>query len=205
MGDRRTAILEATARVVARQGARGLRVEEVAREAGVSTGLIYYHFDDRAGLLEAAFAFANDRAGQYTAPATGAAPRSAYEDLEGKLLLELQDDPRVIENSALWGELRASAIFDATLREPLRRANEAWVAEVVAFVERAQAEDPSPPRSEPETVAQRLVALTEGLSDRWLSGLLTLEAARGLLRGAIAQEVGRPDRRLPRGSGGAVD
>ncbi|MZE52785.1 TetR family transcriptional regulator, partial [Streptomyces sp. SID5770] len=47
MASRSTQILEAAARVIARRGVRGLRVEELAAEAGVSTALIYYHFKDR--------------------------------------------------------------------------------------------------------------------------------------------------------------
>jgi len=42
--DRRTAILEGAARVIARRGVRGLRMEELAAEAGVSTALCDYHF-----------------------------------------------------------------------------------------------------------------------------------------------------------------
>ena len=41
-GERREAILTAAARVIARSGVRGLRVEEVASEAGVSPPLLYY-------------------------------------------------------------------------------------------------------------------------------------------------------------------
>lgn len=48
VADRQSLILEAAVRVIARNGVRGLRVEELASEAGVSTALIYYHFKDRA-------------------------------------------------------------------------------------------------------------------------------------------------------------
>jgi hypothetical protein len=59
---RRDSILKAAATSIARVGVRGLRVDEVAREAGVSLGLVYYHFTDRAGLLAETFKFLNDRA-----------------------------------------------------------------------------------------------------------------------------------------------
>lgn len=72
MSDRRTAILEAAATVIARRGVRGLRVEELAVEAGVSKALIYYHFEDRTGLLRRTLAFVNNRAERYTAEQSAA-------------------------------------------------------------------------------------------------------------------------------------
>lgn len=70
--DRRTVILKAAARVIARQGVRGLRVSELAAEAGVSTALAYYHFKDRAGILRRTLEFISDRAERYTDGHTGA-------------------------------------------------------------------------------------------------------------------------------------
>ena len=43
-------------RVVAERGYDGTRVAEIAREAGVTTGAIYNHFDSKADLLTAAIA-----------------------------------------------------------------------------------------------------------------------------------------------------
>ncbi|WP_425558559.1 helix-turn-helix domain-containing protein, partial [Kitasatospora albolonga] len=43
VSDRRTEILRAATRVISRRGVRGLRVAELATEAGVSAALIYYH------------------------------------------------------------------------------------------------------------------------------------------------------------------
>ena len=51
---KRDAILEACIAAIASRGVRGLRVNTVAADAGVSTGLLYYHFTDRDGLLSAA-------------------------------------------------------------------------------------------------------------------------------------------------------
>ena len=57
--DRRAQLLDAAVRVIARVGARSMRVEDVAREAGVSTPLIYYYFADRTELLTSAFRHAS--------------------------------------------------------------------------------------------------------------------------------------------------
>lgn len=50
-GERREEILAGAIRVAARHEIRGLTVRAVAKEAGVSKGLIFFHFDDQQGLL----------------------------------------------------------------------------------------------------------------------------------------------------------
>ncbi|MCX4505931.1 MULTISPECIES: TetR/AcrR family transcriptional regulator [Streptomyces] len=187
MASRNTRILEAAARVIARRGVRGLRVEELAAEAGVSTGLIYYHFKDRTGILRHTLEFINDRAERYTTVrGVDAPPLGPREELEQILLLELQDTAEVRENSAAWGELRASAVFDSALREDLARATLVWVQEVAALLGQVR---PMAPAAKLAAAAERLTALLEGLSMRWLSGGLGIDHARTLLRGGIEAEL----------------
>ncbi|MFJ5234110.1 TetR/AcrR family transcriptional regulator [Kitasatospora sp. NPDC088391] len=187
MSDRRTGILTAATRVIARRGVRGLRVEELAAEAGVSTSLIYYHFGDRAGILRRTLEFINDRADRYTAGRmSDGGPDDARADLEQVLLLELQDLDEVRENSTAWGELRASAVFEPDLREELARATHTWVHEIAELIGRADPLGTAPAHA---AAAERLTALLEGLSVRWLSGVLPLPHARHLLREAIAAEL----------------
>lgn len=187
MDDRRERILEAAARCIARNGVRGLRVQDVAREAGVSPGLLYYHYTDRAGLLAASLAFVNERAARYSADPAGADdPR---ERVRQQLHRELQDRPEVRENSAAWGELRASAIFDDTLRDQLAATTRAWNDTIVAAIGRSAARDVDPHR-----VAALLTALVEGLSNRWLSGTMTLDEAHRALDDAIEALLVAPRR-----------
>ncbi|MEU9082827.1 TetR/AcrR family transcriptional regulator [Streptomyces sp. NPDC048357] len=188
MTDRRRAILTGAARVIARRGVRGLRVADLAAEAGVSTALIYYHFKDRPGILRHALAFIGDRADRYTEGQVTARPSDPRQLLEQTLLLEFQDLPEVRENSTAWGELRAHSVFDPELREELAAAGAAWVAEVAGHL---AVLCPAAPAGAVTAAAERLTALLEGLSVRWLSGLLPLEHARGLLREAIGVETGR--------------
>ncbi|WP_435223219.1 TetR/AcrR family transcriptional regulator [Streptomyces sp. Tue6028] len=187
MASRTTQILEAAARLIARRGVRGLRVEELAAEAGVSTGLIYYHFKDRTGILRHTLEFINDRAERYTkARDPEAEPLGPREELEQVLLLELQDAEEVRENSSAWGELRASAVFDELLREDLARATLVWVQEVAALLGQVT---PLASASALAASAERLTALLEGLSMRWLSGGIRVEHARSLMQGAIEAEL----------------
>ena len=164
-------------------------MEELASEAGVSTSLIYYHFSDRAGVLRQTLEFINDQAGRYAAERDAdAPPLTAREELEQTLLLELQDSPAVRENSAVWGELRASAVFESDLQEELTKATLEWDQEVAELLARIQ---PLAPVAACSAAGARLTALVEGLSVRWLSCSLPLERARELLSEAIEVELAR--------------
>ncbi|WP_432082826.1 TetR/AcrR family transcriptional regulator [Streptomyces sp. WAC 04229] len=185
--DRRTAILEGAARVIARRGVRGLRMEELAAEAGVSTALIYYHFKDRAGVLRHTLDFISDRAERYTSDGDDSGePHDARHELEQSLLLEFQDTPEVRENSTAWGELRASAIFEPELRGDLAGTTLDWIHYVAALLGRIQPTATAPSLT---ASAERLTGLLEGLSTRWLSGTLPLPHARELVKDAVSIEI----------------
>ncbi|MEY9874539.1 AcrR family transcriptional regulator [Streptacidiphilus sp. MAP12-33] len=189
MADRRTTLLEAAARVIARRGVRGLRVEELAAEAGVSTALIYYHFKHRMGIVRATLEFISERADRYTAERDpGAPPLDARGDLLETLLLEFQDVPEVRENSTAWGELRACAVFEPELREEVAKATLVWVQDVAELLGRVR---PTVGAAALAMAAERLTALVEGLSIRWHSGSLPLAHARELLVGAVEVELAR--------------
>jgi AcrR family transcriptional regulator len=55
-GDRRDALLDAAAAIVASDGADAVSMEAVAENAGVSRPLVYKHFANRVELLEALYA-----------------------------------------------------------------------------------------------------------------------------------------------------
>src|SRR3954470_11151632 len=51
--ERREQLLDATKAIVSRDGFHAVSIEAVAREAGISRPIVYGHFDDLGGLLEA--------------------------------------------------------------------------------------------------------------------------------------------------------
>ena len=53
--ERKAQILRATCAVIADAGIHDLRLADVARRAGVSSGTIHYYFDSKQALLHAAF------------------------------------------------------------------------------------------------------------------------------------------------------
>ncbi|MFJ6618026.1 TetR family transcriptional regulator C-terminal domain-containing protein [Kitasatospora sp. NPDC091335] len=104
------------------------------------------------------------------------------------MLGELQDSPEVRENSTAWGELRATAVFEPSLREELARTTHTWVHDIAELLARADPLGTAPARA---AAAERLTTLVEGLSVRWLSGSLPLGHARRLLRTAVDTELRR--------------
>ena len=188
MSDRKTEILEAACRVIARRGVRGLRMEELASEAGVSVALIYYHFESRENLLRRTLEYVDDRAADYTTPNAGRS-LSVADGLAAALVGEIQEDPHVRQNSAVWGELRASAWFDEALREPVERLTDAWIAWVADQIRSGQAAETIPPEVDARAAAERLTALVEGVSGRWLGGSIGAEQARVLIQGALEREL----------------
>lgn len=187
MADRKTAILDAAIAVIARRGIRGLRVEEVATAAGVAVSLLYYYFGTRDGLVRATLDHANERAA--ATPARGRDESSGYAGVSAMLLAELDDAPQVRETSVVWGEVLASAVFDAELSVQLRAANETWVALVERCIAEGRRDASVRADCDARASAERLTALVDGLSARWLAGLLDRERARELLADTISREL----------------
>ena len=179
--DRRAALLVATIEEIARAGTRGMRVDEIARRAGVSTALIYHHFTNRAGLLLAALAHVGERAEAYT----NHADSTGRDDLIAVLLDEIQDEAMVRVNSAAWSELRGSAIFDQALRSTLSALRARWADDIADLVRRGQ-DDGSLDRSlDPAAMGIQLPMIAEGVSASWLTGTLSIHEARDHLESMV--------------------
>jgi AcrR family transcriptional regulator len=187
-GARREAILVAAARVISRSGVRGLRVEEVASEAGVSPPLLYYHFASRQGLIRAALERASDKA---PSAALRAEPggRTGYEAVEAALLDELDDDRSVRDNAIVWGEVSASAVFEPELREDVRRVTETWSATVADAIRRGVEDGSIRNGIDPDQAAEVLITLVDGLCTRWLAGAMERERARALLVATLRETL----------------
>ncbi|WP_169736860.1 TetR family transcriptional regulator C-terminal domain-containing protein [Pseudonocardia spinosispora] len=183
---RRGQILAAACRVIARYGVRGLRIEAVAEEAGVSTALIYHHFGDRSGLVTHAMMDINERlATRSESPAGG----TGRQRLMRRMVNEFSDEGRTRENSAVWGEIRGAAVFDEKLRPTSRDATEHWVGQLAELIAQGRADGSLAREVDPRDVATRLTAMVEGLSNRWLAGLMTTEEAHRHIAATVSVEL----------------
>ena len=189
----RAAILRATVEVLCREGVHGARVEEIAGAAGVSPGLLNYHFGNRQALL---------RAGLIAGLRLRARPEDyanadASEILSGGMVGRPGFDPDHVPApvgaaavvSGRWWRIRSDAlreaVFDAEVRSAVADATDAWVG---YLAERLPGNDPLAEKAERATT---LVALVDGLRQRVASGLLSADAAAATLTDAISRDAER--------------
>ena len=79
--DTRTRILKTTERILEQHGGRGVRMADIARQAGISRQAVYLHFASRAELLEATTRFIDSELGLEERLAPSRAAQSGRERL----------------------------------------------------------------------------------------------------------------------------
>jgi AcrR family transcriptional regulator len=188
MHEREEAILAAACRVIAQSGAPGLRMSEVAREAGVSSALLHYYFATRQELLARAFAFADTRVDAHVM-ALVEEGGNARERLETLLAAYLSPEAVVTEDWVVWSELWRSARFDETLRTMLRDGDQEWLAQVAGLVREGIADGSIDGAVDPDDSAVRLISLVDGLGIRVLAGVLERDDALRLIEHTLVCEL----------------
>ncbi|MBS1879247.1 MAG: TetR family transcriptional regulator [Actinobacteria bacterium] len=107
------ALLRAVPRTVARSGFRGLTYRALAKEAGVTYGLISYHFGSREALIEDAARFAAEEA----ISKSELVPRSGELDDFARGLTKLIEEDR--EAQIFQFDLATEALRNEKLLEPI--------------------------------------------------------------------------------------
>jgi AcrR family transcriptional regulator len=190
---RRTELLEATIRAIAKLGARSVRVEDVAREANVSTPLVYYYFESRDHLVAEAFQYANIEV--LGVPNVPIGLGDGRERVTQYLLLEIEADDDLSRIWAFWSEMAGAAVFDETLREPINQGYRAWSAQIAQLIEMGQQDGSVDPQLDVATAADTLACVMDGLGSRWITGGFTNERAQEIAVGAIERQLGpRPQK-----------
>ena len=188
-GERVADILRATCRVVVRDGAHGLRMASVAREAGVSKALLHYYFTTRQDLLSAAFAFSSALWDEAVAAGLERAPNGVAR-VERYLLASVDPSDPFGEHRALWNEVWSSLRVDSELRPLVRKTYRDWVSRLVALIEEGQGDGSVPPEVDPRAAGRRLAAVADGLESMQYLGLVERRQARRLLRESLELELG---------------
>jgi len=187
--ERVVAILEAACRVVVREGAHGLRMAAVAREAGVSKALVHYYFATRQELVRSAFSWSEEQWQSALRERIGSAPNAAAR-IEQALLLTLDPAEPFAEHRALWNEVWSSLRFDDELRPLVDSSYRKWIQRLTILVRGARAEGSARAEGDPRDTAWRLAALADGIDSMLYLELLGRERARTLLLEGIRRELG---------------
>jgi AcrR family transcriptional regulator len=187
--ERVVAILAAACRVVVREGAHGLRMAEVAREAGVSKALVHYYFTTRQELVRSAFSWSEQQWRSALEERIREAPH-ALAQIEQALLLTIDPTEPFAEHRALWNEVWSSLRFDDDLRPLVDSSYQKWIQRLTSLVRGARAEGSIDAAVDPKEAAWRLAALADGIDSMLYLELLGRERARRLLGEGIRRELG---------------
>lgn len=113
--ERRRQVIEATISVIASRGLARLTLTDVARAAGISHGLVLFHFDTKENLLSETLAFLADEYQQNWEAAVLAAGQGPAEQLLA--MLEADFHPAVTTPArlaawcAFWGEAQSRPAY----------------------------------------------------------------------------------------------
>src|SRR5213594_541404 len=125
---RRTAIVRATIRCLARDGYTGLTMKKVAREAGVSQEILHYYFADKRAILVAALETVTADLDRRVAAAQARGGKDAKTRLQALvaacLRLAVEERAFWIVFVEFWGEMmhdRRLREINAALYERMRR------------------------------------------------------------------------------------
>jgi AcrR family transcriptional regulator len=112
----RERLLDAAVRLIAREGIDNVRIARIATEAGVSAGLVHYHFASRDALLEEALEHSYERAGDLRLAALDDGRATAAQRLQAMIDQCLPSDGSLRDDWVLWVELWLRGARDPALR-----------------------------------------------------------------------------------------
>jgi len=184
---RREEILIATIAEIEKSGMSALRVSDIAQVLGVSTGLVFYHFDTKDALLVEALEFAVVR----DADRLDEAIAKEGEPVERlRRVLASYGPTGAAHGWTLWIEAWSTALREASIRASLRKLDGRWrdaLERVIA--EGVDNGDFSCP--DPQSTVARVGALLDGLSVAALVyKSVTRKQLQTWVRQATADELG---------------
>lgn len=122
-GEGREAICRALPRVVARDGFDGVTYRSVAAEAGVTHGLVSYHFKTRDAMIHEALKWAVE----HTLEAAHLTASTGLDDFASDVPQALDESP---EEAVFQFELLLRALRSPDLREDVRKSYDDYVAAI---------------------------------------------------------------------------
>ena len=166
-GDKAQRIIDAMRSSVARRGAAGSTFDHVAREAGVSRGLLHYYFGTKERLLVEVVRRDSDiRMAKLDDVLAGAHTADDFVDALVRSLEDLVDnDPDVV---TLWFELFSASRRNEEISVEVTELNRRTREHVADLLRAKQDEGVVHLHGEPEAVATVLFALADGLAMRML-------------------------------------
>ena len=190
--ERREQILVATCEVIAELGMHEMRLADVAKRAGVSSGMLHYYFDSKRALLVAAFEHNFGRSLDRRR-ALMSTEQPALAVLQRLIETYLPRDQDTLVAWKVWAELWGEAMRDRQFQEVNERLYGEWRGLVVEILARAQREGSARP-GDPVELANMLVAMVDGLAVQVLaqSSAMPVATMHDTLRAFVATTLAQP-------------
>lgn len=186
--DARTRILAAAADCIVRDGLAQVRMASIARTAGVSAGLLHYHFDTKELLFGEVLTYSHALSADLNQSAMARVGEGPAERLSSFLDRCLPSDEQRAHEWLLWQELALLCIRDPHLAKVGADLYEDLYVTVAEIVRDGVDAGVFTTTLDPRTLAETAVALTDGLGARVLANDPTLGLQQA--RASIATMVG---------------
>jgi AcrR family transcriptional regulator len=181
----RERILAAAVERIASDGIDDMRIARVAMDAGVSTSLVHYHFETREALLGEALEYSYEHAGEVRL----ADGEEAEADPQRRLLSMVDQclpwPGELRQDWVLWLELWLRTVRYPEMRPTAARLYERmreWLSEGIEACGLPAGRDAG-------ELADRALAMCDGLGVRVLIGEMPIEYAREQVWGYLAVEL----------------
>ena len=191
-GQARARILQSAVRVLRARGFEATRISDVAQDAGVSSGLVIYHFSTRDHVLAAALRYAEE---QFLDAVASAMAQAEDPGARLRRFLELsfhhEDGDDLPPSWVLWPAVWQQALHNPAVRED-REELDRRLRDLIAEVVREGQEAGTFAAVDPDRFARMLSAMTDGLAIAVLldDPTLSADAAIQLCHRLCADELG---------------
>lgn len=188
----RNRILVAAADCIVRDGLVNVRMAGIAKAAGVSSGLVHYHFDTKEQLFTDVLSHSSAVSHALTERALERAGTQPAQRLSAFLDRCLPSDEQLTRDWRLWQELDLLCLRQPELARVGAEVYETIYASVTDVIEAGVETGVFDlAGADARTVAETAVALCDGLGARVVApGDLSLDDARGMVALAVGRLVG---------------
>jgi AcrR family transcriptional regulator len=188
----RNRILAAAAECIVRDGLAQVRMASIARTAGVSAGLLHYHFDTKELLFGEVLTYSHAISAELNQRAMAHAGDGPAERLSSFLDRCLPSDEQRAHEWLLWQELALLCIRDPHLAKVGADLYEDLYVTVADIVREGLSAGVFDTALDPRLVAETAIAITDGLGARVLASdpNLGIDEARATIAATVGVLVG---------------
>ncbi|MPY80360.1 MAG: TetR family transcriptional regulator [Actinophytocola sp.] len=173
---RREQILSAACEVISEIGFKSLRIADVAKRAGTSTGTVHYYFTTKRDVMHAAFEHNFAHSLDRRKPILDEYP-DPRERLRAFIASYLPEDQVTLRAWHVWAELWVEALHDSDLQELNERVYGEWRRTVAAIIRDGQ-DAGYFADGDPVIRANALISMIDGLALQVLLGSRNMTVER---------------------------